>query len=59
MKNQGPKGFFSREEVAVAGLRFFSLLPGKHLTGKKGRDGKLKSITFNTQMLAISIPVNK
>jgi hypothetical protein len=59
IKDQGPKGFFSREEVAVAGLRFFSLLPGKHLTGKKGRDGKLKSITFNTQMLAISIPVNK
>lgn len=58
LKEDGPKGFFTREEIAVTGLRLFSLLPGKHLTGKKGRDGKLRSITFNTQMLAISIPVN-
>lgn len=59
LKSDGPKGFFSREEVTVAGLRLFSRLPGKHLTGKKGNDGKLKSISFNTQALAFSIPVNQ
>lgn len=59
LKDQGSKGFFTREEVTVAGLRFFSRLPGKHLTGEKGKDGKLKSISFNSQPLAISIPLNK
>lgn len=59
LKADGPKGFFSREEIAVAGLRFFSKLPGRHLTGKKGNDGKLRSISFNTQAMAFSIPVNK
>jgi hypothetical protein len=59
LKDQGPKGFITREEVAVAGLRFFSRLTGNHLTGKKGKDGNLKSISFNSQPLAISIPLNR
>lgn len=54
-----PNEFFTREEFAFAGLRLFSKLPGRHLTGKKGLDGRLKSISFNTQLLAFSIPVNK
>lgn len=58
LKDQGQKGFLTREEFAVAGLRLFSRLPGNHLTGKKGKDGKLKSITFSSQPLAISIPIN-
>lgn len=59
LKANGPKGFFSREELAVAGLRFFSRLPGNRLTGEKGSDGKLKSISFDTKILAFSIPVNR
>ncbi len=59
LKENGPKGFFTREEFAIAGLHFFSRLPGHRLTGRKGNDGRLKSISLNTQLLAISIPVNR
>ena len=59
MKANGPKGFMTREEVALAGLHLFSRLPGNHLTGRKGTDGRLTSISLNTQLLAISIPVNR
>ena len=59
LKAGGTGGVFSREGLAVAGLRFFSWLPGRRLTGKKGTDGRLKSITFSTQLLAFSIPVNR
>jgi hypothetical protein len=59
MKANGPKRFFSREEFTIAGLHLFSRLPGNHLTGKKGSDGRLKTISFNTPLLAFSIPVNR
>ncbi|MEI6275032.1 MAG: hypothetical protein WCP08_03530 [Prolixibacteraceae bacterium] len=59
VKGEGPKGFFSREEVILAGLHFFSRLPGNHLTGRKGTDGRLTSISLNTQLLAISVPLNR
>lgn len=58
LKANGKKTFITREEVTIAGLHLFSRLPGKHLTGKEGRDGRLRTITFNTQLLAFSIPVN-
>ncbi|HWS01544.1 MAG TPA: hypothetical protein VN249_13065 [Prolixibacteraceae bacterium] len=58
LKAGQPQESFSREEFKIAGLRLFSRIPGSHLTGKKGKDGRLKSISFNTQMLAFSIPVN-
>jgi hypothetical protein len=58
LKAGQPQESFSREEFKIAGLRLFSRIPGSHLTGKKGKDGRLKSISFNTQVLAFSIPVN-
>jgi hypothetical protein len=59
LKAGGNAGFLSREGLTVAGLRLFSWLPGRRLTGKKGDDGRLKSISFSTQFLAFSIPVNR
>ena len=59
LKAEEPKSFPTREEFTLAGLRLFSRLPGNHLTGKKGRDGRLTTISFNTQLLAFSIPVNR
>ncbi len=49
----------SRNKVVIAGLRFMAKLTGKNLTGKKGEDGRLRTISFNTQLLAVSIPVNR
>lgn len=54
-----PDELFTRKEFKLTGLRLFSRIPGTHLTGQKGKDGRLKSISFNTQMLAFSIPVNQ
>jgi hypothetical protein len=59
LKANEPTDYFTREEVMVAGLHLFSRLPGKHLTGKRGNDGRLKSISFNTALLAFTIPVNR
>jgi hypothetical protein len=59
LKVNGPKGLITREELALAGLHLFSRLPGKHLTGRKGTDGRLKMISLNTPLLAVSLPVNR
>ncbi len=59
LRASGPKVYYTREEVTVAGLRLFSRLPGNHLTARKGSDGRLKTISFNTHLLAFSIPVNR
>lgn len=59
LKEDKPKWYFTREEVALSGLHLFSRLSGNHLTGRKGTDGRLTSISLNTQLLAISIPVNR
>jgi hypothetical protein len=49
----------SRNKVVIAGLKFMAKLTGNNLTGKKGEDGRLRTISFNTQLLAVSIPVNR
>ena len=59
LKTSDPSEFITREEFTIAGLHLFSRLPGKRLTGRKGSDGRLKTISFNTQLLAFSIPVNR
>ncbi len=59
LKADEPKLIITREEIVLAGLHLFSRLPGRHLTGRKGADGTLKSISFNSQLLAFSIPLNR
>jgi hypothetical protein len=59
LRASGSREYYTREEVTLAGLRLFSRLPGNHLTGKKGSDGRLTSISFNTHLLAFSIPLNR
>ena len=59
LKTNDSTEFITREEFTIAGLHLFSRLPGKRLTGRKGSDGRLKTISFNTQLLAFSIPVNR
>ncbi|MCK9411623.1 MAG: hypothetical protein M0Q53_04925 [Prolixibacteraceae bacterium] len=59
LKTNDPSEFITREEFTIAGLHLFSRLPGKRLTGRKGSDGRLKTISFSTQLLAFSIPVNR
>ena len=59
LKADEPKVIITREEIVLAGLHLFSRLPGRHLTARKGADGNLRSISFNSQLLAFSIPLNR
>lgn len=59
LKAAEPGEIITRKELVIAGLHLFSRLPGHRLTGKKGADGRLRAISFNTQLLAFSIPVNR
>jgi hypothetical protein len=59
MKENGSKGFITREELAITGLHLFARLPGNHLRGKRGNDGRLTSVSLTTQLLAVSFPVNR
>ena len=59
LKADEPKLIITREEIVIAGLHLFSRLPGRRLTGRRDVDGNLKSISFNSQILAFSIPINR
>jgi len=59
LKARDDHELLSRNKMVIAGLNFVSKLTGKKLTGKKGDDGRLRTISFNTQLLAFSIPVNR
>jgi hypothetical protein len=59
MKENGSKGFITREELAMTGLHLFARLPGNRLRGKRGNDGRLTSVSLTTQLLAVSFPVNR
>lgn len=59
LKANNPEEVPTREEVTLAGLRLFTRIPGNRLTGEKGHDGRLRTISFNSQLLAFSIPVNR
>ncbi|MCE1197857.1 MAG: hypothetical protein LWW85_02715 [Marinilabiliales bacterium] len=58
LKLQEPEEKLSRKEITLAGLRFLSRLTGKRFTARKDQEGKLHSISFQSQLLAISFPVN-
>jgi len=59
LKADEPKLIITREEIVVAGLHLFSKLPGRRLTGRRDAEGNLRSISFNSQLLAFSIPLNR
>ncbi|MEI6139873.1 MAG: hypothetical protein WCP85_11450 [Mariniphaga sp.] len=59
MRNSGDREFLSTEHLGVSGLHLFAKLTGKRLTARKDEDGTVKSISYNSKLLAFSIPVNK
>ena len=59
MRNSGDREFLSTEHLGVSGLHLFAKLTGKRLTARKDQDGTVKSISYNSKLLAFSIPVNK
>jgi hypothetical protein len=59
MRNSGDRELLSTEHLGVSGLHLFAKLTGKRLTARKDQDGTVKSVSYNSKLLAFSIPVNK
>jgi len=59
MRNSDDRELFSTDHLGLSGLQLFAKLSGKRLTARKGDDGTVHSVSFNSRLLAISIPVNR
>jgi hypothetical protein len=59
MRKSDDRELFSTEHLGLSGLQLFARLSGKRLTARKGKDGVVKSISYNSRLLALSIPVNQ
>ena len=59
IRNSDDREFLSTEHLGLAGLQLFAKLTGKRLTARKGDDGVVKSVSYNSKILAFSIPVNR
>ena len=59
MRNSDDREFLSTEHLGLSGLQLFARLSGKRLTAKTGEDGVVRSVSFNSHLLAFSIPVNR
>ncbi len=59
IRQSGDRELLSTEHLGVTGLHLFAKLTGKRLTAHKDQDGTVKSVSYNSKLLAFSIPVNK
>jgi len=59
IRKSDDRELFSTEHLGLSGLQLFAKLSGKRLTARKGKDGVVTSISYNSRLLALSIPVNR
>lgn len=59
MRKSDDRDFLSTEHLGLSGLQLFAKLSGKRLTARKGDDGNVHSVSYNSRLLAFSIPVNR
>lgn len=59
MRHSEDLEFLSPDHLGLSGLQFFARLSGKRLTARKGVDGEVHSVSYNSRILAFSIPVNR
>jgi len=59
MRNSDDRELLSTEHLGLSGLQLFARLSGKRLTAHKGDDGTVHSVTYNSRLLAFSIPVGR
>lgn len=59
MRKSDDREFLSTEHLGLSGLQLFAKLSGKRLTARKGDDGNVHSVSYNSRLLAFSIPVNR
>jgi hypothetical protein len=49
----------STDHLALSGLQLVAKMSGNRLTAKRTANGEVKSVTFNTHLLAFTIPVKR
>jgi len=59
MRNSDDRELLSTDHLGLSGLQLIARLTGKRLTARKGDDGAVHSVSYNSRLLAFSIPVNR
>jgi hypothetical protein len=59
MRKSEDRDFLSSDHLGLTGLHLIARLSGKRLTARKGNDGFVRSVSYNSRLLAFSIPVNR
>jgi len=59
MRSSDDRELLSTDHLGLSGLQLVARLTGKRLTARKGNDGAVHSVTYNSRLLAFSIPVNR
>lgn len=59
MRNSDDRELLSTDHLGLSGLQLIARLSGKRLTARKGDDGTVHSVSYNSRLLAFSIPVNR
>lgn len=59
MRNSDDRELLSTEHLGLSGLQLFAKLTGKRLTARKGEDGTVCNVAYNSRLLAFSFPVNR
>lgn len=59
IRKSDDREFLSTENLGLSGLQLIAKISGKRLTARKDDDGTVRSVSFNSRLLAFSIPVNR
>jgi len=59
IRKSDDREFLSTENLGLSGLHLIAKISGKRLTARKADDGTVRSVSFNSRLLAFSIPVNR
>jgi len=59
MRSSDDRELLSTDHLGLSGLQFIARMSGKRLTARKGNDGTVHSVSYNSRLLAFSIPVNR
>jgi len=59
IRESDDREILSSQHIGLSGLQLFARLSGKRLTARKGNDGVVRSVSYNSRLLAFSIPINR
>lgn len=59
IRKSDDREFLSTDNLGLSGLQLIAKISGKRLTARKDDNGTVRSVSFNSRLLAFSIPVNR